>query len=94
MPAKPGAIGAPRILFPPDGALVDRHQGAGQTGLPLKVEGGEAPLVWIVNGAPLPRAGFTEDNAWQPDGVGFVRIAVVDAAGRNAQVRVRVVERP
>ena len=30
-------------------------------------------------------------GAWQPDGEGFARIAVVDARGRSAEVRVRVV---
>jgi membrane carboxypeptidase/penicillin-binding protein PbpC len=41
----------------------------------------------VVNGRPLDKTA----GAWQPDGQGFARIAVVDAQGRSAQVRVRVV---
>jgi penicillin-binding protein 1C len=59
--------------------------------LPLKAEGGAKPLAWIVNGAPLENTRIVGNGAWQPDGDGFTRIAVVDAEGRSAQVRVRVV---
>ena len=83
---RPGAPASPRILFPPDGAVVEWHPNDGaHGGLPLKAEGGARPLAWVVNGKP---AGA---DAWQPDGDGFARIAVVDAEGRSAEVRVRVV---
>jgi penicillin-binding protein 1C len=82
----------PRILFPPDGAIVEwRIEDGAHGGLPLKAEGGAKPLAWIVNGAPIQKATLTGNGAWQPDGDGFARIAVVDAEGRSAQVRVRVV---
>ncbi|MGE0152511.1 MAG: penicillin-binding protein 1C [Reyranellaceae bacterium] len=75
---------APRILYPVDGALVELHRGAAGD-LPLKAEGGQGPLRWVVNGEPL--AG---QAAWRPDGDGFARIAVVDALGRSSAVQVRV----
>ena len=90
--AHPGAGTPPRILFPPDGAVVEWHAEDGaHGGLPLKAEGGAKPLAWIVNGAPLENTRIVGNGAWQPDGDGFTRIAVVDAEGRSAQVRVRVV---
>ncbi|HXP75585.1 MAG TPA: penicillin-binding protein 1C [Stellaceae bacterium] len=91
-PIHAGAGAAPRILFPPDGAVVEwRAEDGAHGGLPLKAEGGAKPLAWIVNGAPLERATPAGSGAWQPDGEGFARIAVVDAEGRSAEVRVRVV---
>src|SRR5581483_11333975 len=71
----------PRILFPPDGAVVEWHAEDGaHGGLPLKAEGGAKPLAWIVNDAPLRRATPAGTAAWEPDG-----------EGHSAQVRVRVV---
>ncbi|HKX07296.1 MAG TPA: hypothetical protein VJN67_03850, partial [Stellaceae bacterium] len=82
----------PRILFPPDGAVVEwRTDDGAHGGLPLKAEGGAKPLAWIVNGTPLQKAALGGSGAWEPDGEGFTRIAVVDAEGRSAEVRVRVV---
>jgi penicillin-binding protein 1C len=92
-PMRPGAGAPPRILFPPDGAVVEwRAADGAHGGLPLKAEGGAKPLAWIVNGAPLQWTSGVPTMAWQPDGEGFARIAVVDAEGRSAQVRVRVVD--
>jgi len=91
-PMHPSAGLPPRILFPPDGAVVEwRTEDGAHGGLPLKAEGGAKPLAWIVNGAPLETATRAGGGAWQPDGEGFARIAIVDAEGRSAEVRVRVV---
>jgi len=91
-PIRPGTGLPPRILFPPDGAVVEwRPEDSMHGGLPLKAEGGVKPLAWIVNGAPLEKTMLAGSVAWEPDGDGFARIAVVDAEGRSAQVRVRVV---
>jgi penicillin-binding protein 1C len=91
-PLRAGMSSPPRILFPPDGAVVEwRVDDGAHGGLPLKAEGGAKPLAWIVNGAPLQKTTPAASSAWQPDGEGFTRIAVVDAAGRSAEVRVRVV---
>jgi penicillin-binding protein 1C len=90
-PIRPGTGSPPRILFPPDGAVMEwRPDDGAHGGLPLKAEGGAKPLAWIVNGTPLEKPTLA-GTAWQPDGDGFARIAVVDADGRSAQVRVRVV---
>lgn len=77
---------APRILYPVDGALIElpRTAATGQQ-LPLKAEGGEGPLRWVVNGEPL-----LGQATWRPDGDGFARIAVIDSAGRSSAVQVRV----
>ena len=91
-PLRPSAGTPPRILFPPDGAVVEwRADDGAHGGLPLKAEGGAKPLAWIVNGTPLQKAALGGSGAWEPDGDGFARIAVVDAEGRSAEVRVRVV---
>jgi membrane carboxypeptidase/penicillin-binding protein PbpC len=45
-----------------------------------------------VNGTPIAKTSLAGNGVWQPDGEGFARIAVVDAEGRSAQVRVRVVD--
>jgi penicillin-binding protein 1C len=93
-PSHPGTGTAPHILFPPDGAVVEwRAEDGARGGLPLKAEGGAKPLAWIVNGAPLDRSALGGGGTWQPDGEGFARIAVVDAEGRSAQVRVRVINK-
>ncbi len=80
---------APRILYPVEGAVVElrRHDSDGRQ-LPLKAEGGQGPLRWVVNGEPL--AGQPGSTLWQPDGEGFARIAVIDATGRSSAVQVRV----
>jgi penicillin-binding protein 1C len=93
-PMHAGSGSPPRILFPPDGAVVEwRAEDGTHGGLPLKAEGGSKPLAWIVNGEPVETATLAgkSNGAWQPDGDGFARIAVVDAEGHSAQVRVRVV---
>jgi penicillin-binding protein 1C len=77
------------ILFPPDGAHLDPVTTDGRPSLvPLKVTGAVAPLTVLVNGVPVheqPGALF-----FQPDGPGFSRVTVMDAAGASASVVVRV----
>lgn len=82
-------VPAPRIVFPPQGALIEvsRADQALQP-LVLKAEGGQGPLRWVVNDRPIPATAAT--TLWQPDGAGFTRIAVVDASGRSSVVEVRV----
>jgi penicillin-binding protein 1C len=75
-----------RILFPPDGATIEWQQGS----MPLRAEGGTGALAWIVDGVPITGSRFAAETEWRPEGEGFVRIAVVDARGRTAAVRVRL----
>ncbi|MBX3552370.1 MAG: penicillin-binding protein 1C [Pseudolabrys sp.] len=80
------AANKPRIMFPPDGARIER---AGEDPLALKIAGGQRPLTVMVNGAPLPptreRTVFV-----RPDGAGFVRLTVMDARGATDSVVVRL----
>jgi penicillin-binding protein 1C len=77
----------PRIAFPPDGATVSIADVRKPEALPLKAQGGRAPLHWVVNGVPL------KDDAnpwWTPDDEGFAQITVVDADGRSDTAQVRL----
>lgn len=82
------------ISFPPDGARVDL--GIAKLGLDeagpvvMKALGGTQPLTWMVNGLPVATEPGRRDAQWQPDGAGFARVTVMDAAGRVATARFRV----
>jgi penicillin-binding protein 1C len=90
-PALAHADAPPQILFPPDGAEIDWRPGRGDSsGIALKAAGGKAPLLWLVDGRPLATSPLAADNFWCPTGEGFARIAVIDAEGRSAAVRIRV----
>lgn len=80
----------PRILFPPDGAVVElsRDEVARLSTLALKAEGGDAPLRWLVNGQPVETLHRRNDAFWQPDGEGYAEIVVIDAANRRARAEV------
>jgi len=83
-----------RIAYPPDGARIDlgaRDGGAEgpPAGLALKALGGTLPLTWLVGGLPVTESDRRQAE-WQPDGAGFVRISVLDAAGASDSVVVRI----
>ncbi len=77
-----------KISFPPDGAKVDLA-GASQA-LRLKALGGQLPLAWFVNGAPIAQDDFRRASAWKPDGAGFARVTVMDARGATDSALVRI----
>jgi penicillin-binding protein 1C len=77
-----------RIAFPPDGAKVDLEGGA--RSLSLKALGGQLPLAWFVNGAPIAEGDFRRLSAWKPDGAGFARVTVIDAKGATDSALVRI----
>ena len=77
---------APQVAFPPDGAALVPLAG----GMPARVERGHAPFTWFANGAPLEVATFEREARLALPGPGFVTLAVVDAEGRAARVRVEV----
>ncbi len=77
-----------KISFPPDGAKVDLA-GASQA-LQLKALGGQLPLAWFVNGAPIAQGDFRRASAWKPDGAGFARVTVIDARGATDSALVRI----
>ena len=78
--------GGPKILYPPDGAVVAWNGG----GMSLEAAGGSAPLHWLVDGRPLPQTPPHRPVYWQPRDVGFVRLTVIDAKGRSARATVRL----
>jgi len=86
------AADEPHILFPPDGALIELRPGPDGTAttLALKAEGGTQPLRWMVNGLPVPNANRRAEAFWQPDGEGFAKVTVIDAAEHAASVEVRL----
>jgi penicillin-binding protein 1C len=79
--------GGPKILYPPDGATVAWD---GQP-LPLEAAGGRSPLRWLIDGRPLPPGPPRRPLYWQPDGLGFAQLTVIDAKGRSARATVRLV---
>jgi penicillin-binding protein 1C len=81
-----------RILFPPDGALLDLTTTDGKPDpIPLKVIGAAAPLTILVNGNPLPPQ---QRGAlfFTPDGPGFSRVTVIDGNGVAASIVVQVAD--
>ena len=79
------------ITFPPQGSVVelDEEEGRKPT-LPLTAEGGRKPLRWIVNGRPVEGSPYRRQASWTPDGIGFVRVTVIDADGRTAKAEARI----
>ena len=82
-----------RIAFPLDGSRVnlglsqpDEEKGS----LALKASGGVPPLTWMVDGAPVEIGSLRRETFWQPEGVGFVRLSVIDARGATDSVLVRL----
>jgi len=78
----------PRILFPPDGAVL--QVSGGQAPVSLEAAGGAPPYRWIINGDMLPPAPVGVSMSWQPGGPGFAHIAVIDknddAASEDVQM--------
>jgi penicillin-binding protein 1C len=79
-------VGGPKIVYPPDGSTVEWH---GEE-VPLEAAGGSAPLRWLADGKPLPQSQPCRTLFWNPPGVGFTQLTVIDAAGRSAHATVRL----
>jgi penicillin-binding protein 1C len=81
-----------KIVFPIDGSRVEIDEPVpGELGsLALKASGGVAPLTWLVNGAPVGPPHLRREAAWKPDGLGFLRVSVIDAKGASDTVSVRI----
>jgi penicillin-binding protein 1C len=82
-----------RIMFPPNGArleLAATAEGGGFAPIALKFAGGRQPVTVLVNG--LPRASLRDRRSFAlpPEGPGFVRLTVMDAAGATDSVLVRL----
>ena len=74
-----------RLLFPPPDSTV-----SGDGPVTLRAMGGQRPLTFLVNGAPLRTDPARREVSWRPEGPGFYRLTVLDADGGAARVSVRV----
>lgn len=77
-------------MFPPDGARLELSAAGAREPVALKIAGGRAPLIVMMNGVPLAPAGNRRMLFFQPDGPGFVRLTVMDARGAADSVTVRL----
>jgi len=89
-PPRQTVVPPPTISFPPNGATVPLPEAnAKDKTIMLKADGGEAPLTWLVNGAPIGNFDRFVPALYAPPGEGFARITVVDAQGRSDSAQVR-----
>ena len=79
---------AVQIAFPPDRSDVEVEDA--DAPVLLKAEGGVLPLTWLADGAPLALDGNAREVMWNPKGLGFVKLSVIDARGRVDRVTVRL----
>jgi penicillin-binding protein 1C len=68
------------------------NQGNNQGHEPIivKAEGGQLPLTWMVDGAPVASDPMRREASLVAPGRGFIKISVIDAAGRTDRVTVRL----
>lgn len=80
----------PHIMFPPDGARLELTARTPPNPVAVKISGGRAPLTVMMNGVPLAAKGASRTLFIQPDGPGFARLTVMDAAGASDSVTIRL----
>ena len=79
------------IVFPPHGAsLALSAEGAVLDPIAIKIAGGTPPLNVLINGLPFETTNAPRTVFFEPDGPGFVRLTVTDAAGTADSVVVRL----
>jgi penicillin-binding protein 1C len=74
-----------RLLFPPPNAVV-----SGDGPVTLRAMGGQRPLTFLMNGAPLRTDPARREISWLPPAPGFYRLTVLDVAGGVARVSMQV----
>lgn len=74
-----------RLVFPPPGASL----AVGQP-VPLRAAGGQRPLTFLVDGAPVAGERHRRDALWHPVAPGAYRVTVIDSSGMAASSEVRV----
>ena len=81
-----------RILFPPNGAQLDLTSGGADASAPiaLKFAGGRLPITVLVNGMPRATLRDRQTATIAPDGSGFTRLTILDAAGATDSVLLRL----
>ncbi|HUU66957.1 MAG TPA: penicillin-binding protein 1C [Methyloceanibacter sp.] len=88
-----GALTTPKvhIAFPPNGAsLALASDGAVLDPIAIKITGGTPPLNVLINGLPFETTNAPRTLFFEPDGPGFIRLTVMDAAGTVDSVVVRL----
>lgn len=80
------AADAPRVAFPPEGAVLRKMN----TGVPLKLRAGVLPLTVLVDGAPVMTNLRQREAILPMSEPGYSRISVIDAQGRGASVNIRL----
>lgn len=78
-----GASDGPVVVFPPDGAEVERLDGR----VMVRLRGGRAPFTLLADGMPLQVGLATRETLLDLPGAGFVTLSVIDAGGRSSRVR-------
>jgi penicillin-binding protein 1C len=79
------------IVFPPHGAsLALASDGTVLDPIAIKIAGGKPPLNLLINGLPFETANAPRTLFFDPDGPGFVRLTIMDAAGTVDSVVVRL----
>jgi penicillin-binding protein 1C len=80
-----------RIMYPPNGARIELATTDGKPDpVAVKVAGGVAPLIVLVNGVPAAAQAGQRTLFFVPDGPGFVRLTVMDAKGAAESVLLRI----
>jgi len=74
-----------RLLFPPPNAVV-----SGDGPVTLRAMGGQRPLTFLMNGAPLETDPARREISWVPPAPGFYRLTILDADGGAVRVSLRV----
>lgn len=79
----PGAadVRAPRLAFPPDGAML----ALGPEGVPVKLDGGTPPFTILADGAPVATGLHRRETSLALAGPGHLTLSVIDAEGRAAR---------
>ena len=77
--------GGLRLLFPPPDSVL-----SADGPVVLRAMGGRRPLVFLVDGQPVPGVPQVRQAGWRPEGPGFYEITVLDADGHSARAPVRV----
>jgi penicillin-binding protein 1C len=89
-PEKMAGLHAPHIMFPPEGAKLERE--ITENGAPrpvvLKLEGGNAPYMVLVNGKPMEKHFRTQAINIDPRTSGYANLTVVDAKGQSTSVNI------
>ena len=74
-----------RLIFPPPGALLPE---AGR--VVIRAQGGQRPLAFLVDGAPIASDPARREAGWTPPGPGLYRITVLDREGAAARSELQV----